>query len=364
MATRKRVLFLIPHLGGGGAERVIARLAGGLSTAKYDVHVGLITQTAAHSEALPASVTVHALGVDRVRAAIVPLIRLIWRLRPDLIFSGIFHLNFLVLLVRPLLPWRTRCVVRQNGLTSNSAETSVWTRVIYRVLYPRAEAIVCQSETMAGELLGLLGNAKKLRVLPNPVAVSIAAQDCSSLWEGRGPHLLAIGRLVPAKGFDMLLQAFALIAERFSAADLTILGHGPEGKALWELSNELGIHPRVHFAGYVEQPEKWFPCASAFVLSSRHDAMPNAMLEAAMAGLAIVATPAHGGVAALLSGQPGTWVAGDISAEALAQVLCTALASLQPEERFQHEWIAPFRAPNALARYERLIDEVLGGATA
>jgi len=364
MITRRRVLFLIPHFGGGGAERVIALLAGGISAAKYDVHIGLITQWSVPDGSLPSFVSVHTLGASRVRNAIFPLLRLIWRLKPDLVFSGIFHLNFLVLMLRPLLPGHTRCVVRQNGLTSNAAEVGMPTQLMYRMLYPHAEAIVCQSETMAEELHSLLGSTRGLHILPNPVAVRTPESgDHSNLWDGPGPHLLAVGRLVPAKGFDLLVRAFAQVIKHFPAANLTILGHGSQRNMLWELCRELGIDTRVHFVGHVEQPEKWFPGASAFVLSSRHEGMPNAMLEAAMAGLPIVATPAHGGIAALLQGHLGAWVASEISAKALAQALCDALPLLKNENRFHHEWIVPFHAPNALARYERLIDEVLTGAT-
>lgn len=371
MITLKRVLFLIPHLGGGGAERVIAHLAGGLPASRYEIHLGLITQGGVPASSLPANVTVHALGASRVRAAAVPLFRLMWRLKPDLVFSGIFHLNFLVLLLRPLLPGVTRYVIRQNGHTAQETETSAWTRLLYRILYPRAEIIVCQSEAMAGEMKALLGGTDKLRVLPNPVDCDLfsAAENANSLWDGPGPNLLAIGRLTHSKGFDLLLPAFTEVLRQFPAANLTILGRGPEEAALKALAHKLGIDLLVHFAGYVEEPQKWFPGATAFVLSSRYEAMSNAMLEAAAAGLPIVATPALGGVETLLRGRSGTWVAREVSASALAQSLCAALASLGPAERVQHAWLAPHRMENALAGYERLFeelfaDEALTGAAA
>src|ERR1039457_3487921 len=97
MNHRPRVLLLIPHLGGGGAERVMALLARGLSAEKYELHLGLITQAEAGGEGLPSWIQIHALGAPRVRAGAFRLLRLVRRLKPDLILSGIFHLNFLVL---------------------------------------------------------------------------------------------------------------------------------------------------------------------------------------------------------------------------------------------------------------------------
>jgi glycosyltransferase involved in cell wall biosynthesis len=92
------------------------------------------------------------------------------------------------------------------------------------------------------------------------------------------------------------------------------------------------------------------------VLSSRHEGMPNALLEAAAAGLPIVALPASGGVADLLRDQPGTWLAREVSSTALAASLLEALADLRPGQRFTHEFIEPFRKDRAIHAYEDLIE--------
>lgn len=386
MITRKTVLLLVPHLGGGGAERVTALLAGGLPEEKFCVHLGLMTpdRNEASQNArltLPPCVTVHRLGARRVRGAAWRLLRLVWHVRPDLIVSNMFHLNFLVLLLRPLLPRETRCVIRQNGMTALETGIGASTQALYRILYPRAEKIICQTDAMARELGTLLGSERNLCVLPNPVEPNPVEADGAAAARGTdsplhdldspprepGLHLLAVGRLAREKGFDILLPAFAHVLAQFPAASLTILGEGPDEAALKALSRELGIVERVNFPGYVADPRERFAAASLFVLSSRHEAMSNALLEAAAAGLPIVATPALGGVETLLSGAPGTWVAREISAEALGESLVEAFGALRPHEqkaRFTHAWLAPFRMENALASYERLIDSVLAEARA
>jgi glycosyltransferase involved in cell wall biosynthesis len=96
-----------------------------------------------------------------------------------------------------------------------------------------------------------------------------------------------------------------------------------------------------------------------FVLSSRHEGMPNALLEAAAGGLPIVASPASGGVTDLLRDQPGAWLATEVSARALAATLLAALQTLQPGERFAHVFIEEFRLAGALHAYESLIETVL-----
>src|SRR5664279_4808635 len=118
MAKRTRVLLLIPHLDGGGAEHVTALLACGLSQEKYELHLGLVTQASSDSLSFPPWVTLHALGARRVRSGVFGLLRLVRRLKPDVILSGMAHLNFLVLLLRLFFPSATRVLVRQNGTVS------------------------------------------------------------------------------------------------------------------------------------------------------------------------------------------------------------------------------------------------------
>jgi glycosyltransferase involved in cell wall biosynthesis len=160
-----------------------------------------------------------------------------------------------------------------------------------------------------------------------------------------GPQLLAVGRLSQEKGFDLLLKAMVAVRERFPEVKLTLAGAGQEETALKSLSGELGLETAVRFAGYVDRPYTFFREATLFVLPSRHEGMPNALLEAAAAGLPLVATPACGGVVDLLRGRPGAWLAKEISSEALAATIIEALEAIRPGERFSQDFL-PSKAPD------------------
>lgn len=95
------------------------------------------------------------------------------------------------------------------------------------------------------------------------------------------------------------------------------------------------------------------------MLSSRHEGLSNALLEAAAGGLPIVALPASGGLVELLRGQSGVWLAPTISEDALAASLLTALRALRPGERFAHSFVEAFHIDRAIQAYERLIDQTL-----
>jgi glycosyltransferase involved in cell wall biosynthesis len=352
VVERTRILLLIPRLHAGGAEQVMALVARGLSREKYDVHLGLVMEANAKTAEMPEWVTIHALGAKRARAGALPLLRLVWRLRPAVILSGAPEISFLVLLLRQFFPSAVHILVRQNGTVSAALSMGGvprYTRLLYRLLYCRADRIICQSRAMAEDLVRELEiDLEKIVVLPNPVDLEgiYSAKNGTSVWQGPGPHLLAVGRLSREKGFDLLLEAIASVRKRFSTITVIIAGAGREEAQLKNMCRTLGLERTVRFVGRVDRPYDYFPGATLFVLSSRCEGMPNALLEAAAAGLPLVATPASGGVVELLRGKPGAWLAASISSHALFAALIAALEALHPGQRFCHEFF-----PSQAGRY-------------
>jgi glycosyltransferase involved in cell wall biosynthesis len=108
-------------------------------------------------------------------------------------------------------------------------------------------------------------------------------------------YLVAMGRLTHQKGFDMLLEAFARSASCRSF-DLLVVGEGQDRLSLSRQASELGLSGRVHFVGQVANAWPYLKGASLFVLSSRYEGFPNALLEAMAMGLPAVAFDCPSGV--------------------------------------------------------------------
>ncbi len=356
MGQSLRVLILVPHLGGGGAERVATLVAEGLSKEKYEVHLGLVTEGNRKLEILPPPVTIHRLGARRVRSGAIPLVRLVRRIRPDVVLSGAAHLNFLVLLLRPMFPKKTRILIRQDATVSSVlafGNVPWYTSLLYRSLYRRADHIICQSRAMADDLARELRLGKeRIAVLPNPVdleairAAAAAPGQAPACWLGPGPHLLAVGRLAREKGFDLLLEALVTVRERFPRTEMIIAGAGPEEAALKAQCRSLGLEEAVRLPGYVQRPYIFYAGASLFVLSSRYEGLPNALLEAAAGGLPIVATPASGGIVELLRNRKKSWLTPEVSAASLASTLLKALDDLSTSQRNRRSF-SPAKVPEA-----------------
>lgn len=294
------------------------------------------------------------------------MLLLIWKLQPCLILSGIAHLNLLVLALKPFIPRTTRIIVRQNGALAETlrSRSHRLSRRAYSLGYRHADGVICQTEAMAREIQrSLRVELSKLLVLPNPTDVayvrshSLRHQDATPTI----PKIVAIGRLVPEKGFDLLLDALSALPPAFNSTELLLVGNGPQQSFLERRARQLGLRNRVYFLGHVPNPIVRFAHASAFVLSSRTEGLPNAMLEAAAAGLPIVATPASAGLVDLLQNREGVWLASDVSSDALRIALQNALTTIRPGLRYPHRWIEPYELPRAIASYESAIDHVLAG---
>jgi glycosyltransferase involved in cell wall biosynthesis len=143
-----------------------------------------------------------------------------------------------------------------------------------------------------------------------------------SRWE-----LVSVGNLYPNKGYDVLLAALAKVAETYPEVRLTVYGEGPEREALEHLVSGLGLSDRVTLAGHVTDATARLSHAGTFVMPSRKEGLPLALLEAMAVAMPIVATDVGAVPDTLGSGVP---VARAGSADELAELLCSTLSSEGP----------------------------------
>ncbi len=135
--SRTKILLLIPHLGGGGAEHVISLLAQKLSWEKYQLHLALVTAANADAAVAPPWVTVHALNSGRARAGVLRTPTGVAASARRLILSGASEVSILTSLLCPLFPSKTRLLIRQNGTVSSAlafGNTPAYTRWLFRLL--------------------------------------------------------------------------------------------------------------------------------------------------------------------------------------------------------------------------------------
>ena len=360
MSARRRILFLIPSLRLGGAERVVALLLAHLPRERFELHLGLVERAGEFLRDLPTDVVVHDLGAGRVRRALLPLVRLVRRLRPDVIVPNLGYLNLLLLAARPLLPQSARIVpIEHTTLSAEVAEKArpgLW-NAAYRALYPRADRIVACSHAIADDLVTSFGVASpRIRMIRNPIdeaRIEAALARGTSPFPGDGPHIVGVGRLAHVKGYDQLIDAFALLVSGGIPAELWLVGDGPERAALEGQAARLGLAGRVHFAGFKPEPYPWMRFANAFAQSSRREGLPVAVLEAAACGARLVAFDCPGGTREIVSAIPGAQLVVDGDVRGFARALARALGpEPPPRARLPEE----FRLAQVIRDYTALLE--------
>lgn len=195
--------------------------------------------------------------------------------------------------------------------------------MLYRAGYPAICRIICQSYEMADQLYANAPYLKgKIRVVPNPLDFEKAMlMSGVNVPKSTARYICAAGRLIPIKGFDLLIKAFSVLAGKYPDYKLLILGTGPMLPILNALIAELMISEKVCLLGYQSNPYLYFKAAEACVVSSILEGFPNVLLEMMAVNNSIVSTVCAGGIAEI----PGIIKVQPRSVDALIEGLNTAL---------------------------------------
>lgn len=359
--------IFVPSLNGGGAERIMVTLANAIAARGYAVDLVLASAKGPYLKDLAPSIHVVDLKAGRVVKALFPLVRYLRRARPQAMLSAMGHANVVALLARKLSKVEVRLAVSERGLISGEYAISkgVPARLNYRLirwLYPWADGVCTVSQAASKDLAAFAGlPLQTVQTIYNPFDLAritqLAAEPLIHPWfePGQPPVLLAIGRMNEAKDFPVLIRAFAQLRQR-RAARLVILGEGelrPELESLL-LQLNLGVDA-VQLPGFVPNPYAWLARCSLFVLSSRREGLPGALIEAMACGAPVVSTNCLSGPDEILEG--GRWgqlvPVGDV--DALAAAMESALDTPKnqlPDVRLR---AADFEQERAVDAYLRLL---------
>src|SRR5713226_6645043 len=114
----KKVLFLLPSLTGGGAERVFSILLRHLDRDVFEPHLGLLGAEGEYLEEIPKDVTIHQLNISRARYSLPGIVRLVWKIRPHTVLSTLGHMNLMLGMAKPFFPRTTQLIVREAVVAS------------------------------------------------------------------------------------------------------------------------------------------------------------------------------------------------------------------------------------------------------
>lgn len=359
------IALFMPNLAGGGAERVMLTLGRAFVSRGFRVDLLLLQAEGELLDELPSGLKLVSLDVSKPRSSVWPLRGYLRKRRPAVLLSTLSQMNWAACLAVRLAGTDTRCIVREaTQLSLVLAGLSVpgrWLRPqLLRWACRNAHHLAVSKGTASDLSCVLRLPDGAVQVVYNPIIDSgffeRAAEPVEHPWfrEGEPPLILAVGRLHAAKGFDVLLDAFARLSRRVST-HLLILGEGPQRSALEARRHALGLDAVVALPGFVRNPLAYMSRASVFVLSSRREGLPGALIEALANGTPVVATNCPSGPAEILDGgRFGRLVSPD-DPESLAEAL---LAALQGGDTIHAPgvWLRQFAVDTVVDRYLDLMD--------
>lgn len=340
--ARTRVLFAIPSLDRGGPDRVFFEILTGLDRTMFAPMLMVSEPTGHYLSKLSSDVPVEVLGPEG-RYPVIRAVRAVRKISPDIVF-GTLRMVITLGIGASAFPRKTRLMFRPASPVSADLEALMQTsiakhRIARRLVIEalrRADAVVCQSRAVRDDLKKLLGERAMLHTVANPIDVDqvAAAGEGSAPLPGR-PSLVSVGRLVPLKGYDVLLRAMVDVRRHYPDVHLTIVGEGPERQRLEQLIAVLSLGDTVSLVGYHTEPLRLVCGADLFVLASRYDAFANAALEALACGTPVVLTDCPGANSELVVPGINGRLAFAVTPTAVASALEMTIAELASYDRLE-----------------------------
>lgn len=334
ITAMKRIAFFIARHSRTGVPLAQLRLARALATRGY--HVDFVVGYVPEDIDPPASPGINVIVLNRSRTlGMFPhMVKYLRAARPDIVFSAEDHMNAITAFA----------AVASGVKTKISASSRITPRRVYRAgagVRPKLDALLhrlsrrridvltCVSSDMACEYESIFGGGR-YRTVYNIVfdgdSERRMAEPVEDEWftDSPTPIIVSAGTLTRRKGFDILINAVALVS-RHRPVRLAILGEGHQRPALQSLVDAHGLSGCVRLLGTVDNPLKYFKASDVFVLSSYAEGLPNVLVEAMSAGCTVVSTNCPTGPAEVLQDGKNGFLVPMGDAAAMAEAILDAI---------------------------------------
>lgn len=361
--------MLLSNLRGDGAVGMMLALAEGLSQRGYAIDLLITRAEGERAKSLPANIRVIDLDVPRPLRAVPAITRYLRRTQPNILMASEHYSGLPALYALRFARVNTRCVIRQDNTWGMD---SLRFKGRHRLLTPwmvnrlfRDAEIVAVSKGVASDFISHFPSLRKnMSVIYNPILsdrlIVRSQEPLNHPWflPGSPPVLVAAGRLQPAKGFDVLIDAFAR-AIKVTPGRLLILGDGPDHAVLQQrivANNLIGV---CELAGYQNNPYPYMARSRAFVLSSRFEGLPTVLVEALALGTPVIATDCRSGPREILAdGAFGTLVPVD-NIDALTDAIIAQILTPVAPRIGLTDWLHQFDASASVDKHAKLIEATL-----
>ncbi|WP_067035112.1 glycosyltransferase [Allomuricauda sp. CP2A] len=295
MEKKIDVLFVLPSLRSGGAERVMSFLAQNIDPALFNSHL-LITGSDEDQKYQVDKIPVTFLNKSRVKHAVFGIIKFMIKNKPKIVIGAMGHVNTMLGLIGLFFP-KTKFVARETTISSFSMDSEDTGNdrpaMLYRLALKSQDMIICQSIDMKNDLIENFGlPTSRMVVINNPVTTKFKLKE-RTFAADNVLRFISIGRLTERKGFQRVLKALAEFDQPFH---YTIIGSGDYKDTLVNLVESLGLHEKITFVSHTDKVNEYLAQNDLYLQGSYVEGFPNALLESCATGTPAVVFDAPGGI--------------------------------------------------------------------
>jgi len=291
-----KILFVLPSLKAGGAERVISFLARNFNKNKQDVTL-LVLGFEKDKVFETGNLEIVYLNRERLLFSILDIIKFIKKTKPRIVFSSIVHVNIVMALMSHFFK-NIKFIAREASVLSvmsnyGDFKSRILNKLIGRT-YKKLDAIVCQSQDMKNDfILNFNINKNKLHVIGNPITMQLMDSNKIADTSLKKMKFITVGRLSEEKGHSRIIKALSKIVNY--DFHYTIVG---DGSLIHQIKNEIknfNLKDRVTFIKHTSKVLEEIDKNDYFLQGSYVEGFPNTVLESCSIGVPVIAFNCPGG---------------------------------------------------------------------
>lgn len=299
MQIKKKLLFILPTLNIGGAEKVTINIINKLDKKLFDITLVVIDSRYKNLESyVSKDIRLKYLNIAKTRNAFFALFKEIRIVKPDIVYSSLNRTNLLILMLNIIYPF-FKVIVREPStplLSLKSGYMSKKVLFMIKLLYPRATKIIAQTKYMKEEIENIYNIQKdKVVAISNPldkesIKNSLSNQISPFSKDEDMCNFVYVGRLSDEKNPMFLVEVFKKVIKQDSKFHLHIVGDGHLKDEIQEEIIKNDLDKNIHLLEFQSNPYPFIKYADGLVLSSRWEGMPNVVIEALYLKTIIIST--------------------------------------------------------------------------
>jgi glycosyltransferase involved in cell wall biosynthesis len=282
------ILFVLPSLRAGGAEKVVSYLAHQIDKNRFQSRL-LILSRAEESFFSVEGIETIFLGKSRFRKSIYQLYRYVKLKKPSIVFTSSLNLNLYSGLLKVFFK-DIKFITRELSIPSKAQRDNALTRFFKAKMYSKLDAVVFQSQAMRNDYNKTFkASLKRQVVINNPIQLKQKIEITQKL---EVPHFISVSSLVSLKGHKRIIQVLEKLQFDFK---YSIIGQGVLLNELKQLVQENNLEQKVEFLGQQKNIRDFYYKDSIYLLGSHFEGFPNSVLESLAFGNPVLAFNSMGG---------------------------------------------------------------------